>query len=191
MEDSTIPSVDQNPSMVVTAPPQASEPAPQPFQNQYQTAMRGEIIIKMRQLNSGANWFNWIAGLSMVNTLIAISGSHWNFLAGLGSTQIVTAIATLPKLNLGTAGIAIAIIFNLIISGILALFAYFAKKRQTWAFLVGMILYAVDGLIFLLGMDLLSIGFHIFALFFIFKGFQACREINQIESELVNPAFKI
>src|SRR5689334_876870 len=115
MEETTNPQSDPSQSNVETQPTTAVPANPEPFKNQYQIAMQGEIIIKMRQLLSGANWFNWIAGLSMVNTLIAISGSNWNFLAGLGSTQIVTGIATLPKLNLGTAGIVIAIVFNLII----------------------------------------------------------------------------
>ncbi len=45
------------------------------------------------QLKSGASWFYWIAGLSAVNTISALSGSNWRFMFGLGITQIIDAFA--------------------------------------------------------------------------------------------------
>ena len=37
---------------------------------------------------SGANWFFWIAGLSLVNSLIILFSGEWSFIVGLGATQI-------------------------------------------------------------------------------------------------------
>ena len=46
----------------------------------------------LAQLRSGANWFYWIAGLSVVNSLIFAFGGKVSFIAGLGLTQIVDGI---------------------------------------------------------------------------------------------------
>lgn len=64
------------------------------------------------------------------------------------------------------------------VAGIVALFALLAGRRRGWAFIVGMALYALDGLVFLLFGDFLSAGFHAFALFGIFSGYRALREMD-------------
>ena len=46
----------------------------------------------LAQLKSGANWFYWIAGLSVVNSLIFAFGGHTSFIAGLGLTQLIDGI---------------------------------------------------------------------------------------------------
>ena len=43
--------------------------------------------------HSGANWFYWIAGLSLVNTILLYTGSEWVFVVGLGVTQLIDGIA--------------------------------------------------------------------------------------------------
>jgi hypothetical protein len=45
-----------------------------------------------QQLHRGAQWFYWIAGLSLVNALSAAFGSQWGFIIGLGITQVVSAV---------------------------------------------------------------------------------------------------
>jgi hypothetical protein len=122
--------------------------------------------ISPRALNS-ANWFFWIAGLSLVNSVIAMSGGNWQFFAGLGITQVLDAIGGIG----GSAGHAVALVINLFIAGVVCLFGYFARQGQKWAFIVGMILYAGDGVIFLLAGDIRSVAFHGVVLFFIIRGF--------------------
>src|SRR5690349_8489985 len=46
-----------------------------------------------RQVRSGARWFFWIGGLSLINTLIAMSGRGLVFIVGLGMTQIIDGFA--------------------------------------------------------------------------------------------------
>ena len=58
-------------------------------------------------------------------------------------------------------------------------FGIFANKRQHWAFIAGMILFGLDGMISLLIQDWLGLGFHAFALYCIFRGFAASREMNK------------
>ena len=50
---------------------------------------------------------------------------------------------------------------------------------MAWIFIVGTVLYVLDGVIFLLFGDILSIGFHAFALFFIIRGFLAANKLSK------------
>jgi hypothetical protein len=130
------------------------------------------------RIKNGANWFYWIGGISLVNSLILLFGGNWNFFAGLGLTQIVDAIA----LNVSeTDGFSIAKIIALLLdSAIVGIFigcGFFAGKLQIWAFIVGMVLYALDGILILVLGSYLAAGFHVFVLFMIFRGLKAAREL--------------
>lgn len=130
----------------------------------------------------GANWFFWIAGLSLVNTAILLSGGDRNFVIGLGIASIMAAFGVgaaqaNPEAALIIKGVAL--VFCLVASGVFAGFGALARRRHTWAFALGMTLYAFDALIYLLVQDWMSFGFHIFALVCLWSGLKACRELNQ------------
>jgi hypothetical protein len=72
-------------------------------------------------------------------------------------------------------------IINVGIAGLFVLFGLSAHKKHAWAFVVGMILYALDGLLFVLVGDYLAIGFHALALFFLYRGFKAMKELKAME----------
>ena len=126
------------------------------------------------QMKSGASWFYWIAALSLVNSIAAFTGSDWRFILGLGITQIIDAFG----LSVEGAGKIIALVLSLITAGVLIGFGVLAGKRHTWAFIVGMVLFALDGVIFLLAQDWIGVAFHAFVLYCFFRGFKACRELN-------------
>lgn len=137
-----------------------------------------------RAVSGGASWFYWIAGLSLVNSAIVLFGGQWNFIVGLGVTQIIDAIASVAAQELGSSAstIARAVAFtgDLMVAGVFVLFGVFANKRHAWAFIVGMVLYALDGMLFLLVGDWLSVGFHGFALFCIWAGSSANRKLTAL-----------
>ncbi len=128
------------------------------------------------QIKGGASWFFWIAGLSIINTIIFLAGAQWSFIIGLGVTQLVAGVAS----EAGSSAKIVAFIVTLIFAGIFVFFGIFSGKRHNWAFIVGMILYALDGLLFLLVPDWLSIGFHVFALFCIFAGLRANFKLKRL-----------
>jgi len=132
-----------------------------------------------RRFKSGANWFFWIAGLSIINSIILIAGGKWNFIVGLGITQLIDAIAS----EIGTAGMGVALVLDIIVAGIFVIFGIFARKRYTWSFIIGMILYALDGVLFFVVQDWLGIGFHILVLFFIYSGLSAMKKLSQMKQE--------
>jgi hypothetical protein len=136
------------------------------------------------QVRNGANWFYWIAGLSAINSFIYMSGSDVSFLAGLGFTQLAEGLVDAGIENGMPSGLKIvAIGFNFVVVAMFGLFGYYANKRFLTAFITGIVLYFLDALLVLLlgiffGASLFSAGFHAFALFFIIRGFLACRTLN-------------
>jgi len=129
-----------------------------------------------QQCASGANWFYWIAALSLINSVIFISGGNLSFIAGLGITQIIEGISG----QFGSIAKYIALGFNIMIAGIFAVFGVLANKRLTFAFIMGMLFYLLDGLIFILVKDIAGIIFHGVVLYFIYKGFVAMRKLNKL-----------
>ncbi|MBN1473282.1 MAG: hypothetical protein JW914_01575 [Syntrophaceae bacterium] len=134
----------------------------------------------------GASWFFWIAGLSLINSVILLAGGQWSFIVGLGITQIIDSVGLAASGEAGNVGKIVAFIFDLMAAGVFVLFGVLARRGYGGAFIVGMIVYALDGLLFLLVKDLLSIGFHVFALFFIYGGYSAYKKLKSMGT--VSPA---
>jgi hypothetical protein len=170
-------------------PEPAAEAAEIPEEVDEESQKREQVTAAVLRLESsfkgGANWFFWIAALSIINTILIVSGSGWSFVVGLGVTQIVDAIMAALKEN-GTlssgVSIAIAFVFDLIAAGVFVVFGILCRARQMWAFWVGMALYLLDGLIFLMVSDFLSLGFHVLVLFFIYGGLKAGRQLQALEN---------
>jgi len=139
--------------------------------------LMGDKMNLERQFKSGADWFFWIAGLSLINTVIMLSGGGLNFVIGLGITQLVDGIAG----NFGGIAKFIALGFDLFVAFAFVGFGLLARKRYNWAFILGMVFYAIDGLLFFLVFDLLAIGFHIFVLYCLFTGLRANNRIREFE----------
>lgn len=125
-----------------------------------------------RVVQNAANWFYWIAALSLINTISLLAGSDFGFIVGLGITQIFDGILFELMGEFSAWNLIPAFVF----SGTFAVIGYYANKHFKNAFLLGMIFYGFDTILFVIVMDVISIGFHIFALFMIFKGFKHLKE---------------
>ena len=154
-------------------------------QSYEQSHLESERIQLEQAMKSGTNWFYWIAALSLVNTAISFSGTNRAFGLGLGVTQIFDAFAN--ELDGGLR--AIPLIMGLTITAGFALFGYLGGNKQTWAIVTGMSLYLLDGLLLLLlavlglGLPIIGILIHAYALYGLFNGFSACRELKKLEAE--------
>ena len=149
---------------------------------------RAQEIEKLRTaFLSGANWFFWIAGLSLVNSVILLFSGEWSFVIGLGATQVVDGIASVvveeAEADMVMIVRIVALCLDVFIALVFVLFGWLARKRMALAFIVGMLVYFVDGLIFLLVQDWMSIGFHGFALFWIFGGLSAMKKLAKMEAQ--------
>jgi hypothetical protein len=135
------------------------------------------------RIRNGANWFYWIGGLTVINTAIVLMKGSWNFINGLGITQVFQVLSD-SLLGAGSGSRALATGFSAAMAGLFALFGVFAHKRRYWAFIAGITLYFLDTFIFLIGPDWLSLGFHAFALVWLVMGLAAVKQLRDIEKKL-------
>jgi hypothetical protein len=105
-----------------------------------------------------ARWFYWIAGLSLVNVFAA--SSHVVFVVGLALGEILPTAAAV------------------VLAGVFALFGVLAHKGHIWAYIVGMILYAVDAALCALATEWLAVAFHAYVLWWLFMGVKANLELK-------------
>ncbi len=143
-----------------TPPPAAMDP-------------RVSIILRMRR---GAGWFLTIAILSGVNALLQIFDAKIRFIFGLGITQVVDAVA--HGMERGTM---VVIVVDGLFILMLVLCSRWAKTGSQGAFLGGMIAYALDGILLLLFRMWLDAAVHAYALWMIWQGYSASRELAQLQ----------
>ncbi|MEP1472451.1 MAG: hypothetical protein ABJK25_15890 [Halieaceae bacterium] len=137
------------------------------------------------KFRSGTNWFYWIAGLSILNSIAIYAGNDWVFIIGLGITQLTDGtamhLAEIYPVE-GNHFRTLSLVVDLLASAVFFVFGWLSNKRNSFAYLMGMGLYLGDGLIFLLVEDWMSIGFHVFAFYFMVSGYLALRNLREKES---------
>jgi hypothetical protein len=117
---------------------------------------------------SGARWFWWIVGLSIVNIVMFQSGSNTSFVIGLGMTSVSDAIFADAK--------AIGFAIDAVVLGFFGLMGLYAQRGKLWAFYLGTVVYILDALIYLYFEDWMSVAFHGLVIFYLVKGAAALRE---------------
>jgi hypothetical protein len=138
------------------------------------------------KIESGANWFYFVAGVSFVNAIAAVLGSTWSFIIGLGLSQMLTDFVRWAVI-FDTWSIAIKgmlVLFNLALLAGLAYLGWRARQPNTTLFGIGISLFALDTLLFLISLDWIGVAFHALVLFFMWKGFSAARQFRRLEAAL-------
>jgi hypothetical protein len=170
-------------------PPVPAQPVvrlPNPPGNEH-LALETKVATLLARGKNGAHWFYWVAALSLVNSVIILAGGQFHFVIGLGVTAIVDALAAVigqQNPEIGPILKGIALVFALGAAAIVALFGWLSAKRYTIAMGIGMVLYLLDGALYLLLGDFFSAGFHAFALYCMWNGLQAHRELAELEKSL-------
>src|SRR5215469_2722671 len=79
---------ERTPSMASTGldlgTPQPSDP---------QAAYRTQVVMALAGIRRSAGWFDWIAALSIVNSVISLFNGSWHFVVGLGITELIDGLA--------------------------------------------------------------------------------------------------
>jgi hypothetical protein len=125
---------------------------------------------KVAEMRMGANWFFWVAILSLISSLLVWYYGFANHLVGLGINEYFAHQAAA-----GNSGPMFALAMSFVFAAILAGFGYFARKGNDVVFILGAFLYFVDAVVLLGYREFFAFSFHIFALYFIFKGLLASR----------------
>jgi hypothetical protein len=133
----------------------AATPAPALPANVAELAQRTPGVV------SGARWFWWIAGLSLVNVACDIAHADISFVMGLAFTQLAHAMF---HANLG-----IAFVVDAFFIGGFYLLGRQAQRGQMWAFLLGIVVYVCDALVYVKFESWMPVAFHALALFYIAK----------------------
>src|SRR3954470_12108646 len=133
-----------------------------------------------RTVKAGASWFLMVGVLSLVNSVLSMSGAGIRFIFGLGIAQFVDALAR----QAGQSGFALSLIINGCAAGVFVLFWNFARKGEHWAFLVGIGLYAMDALVMLMSHDILAVAFHAYALYRIYRRLKGNKAMKHFVEKL-------
>jgi len=134
-------------------------------------------------MQSGARWFFWIAALSVINSIIIMFEGNWSFLAGLGITYFISGFGIALAKDIGNAANIIALVLDILVGAFFVFLGVFAGKGHTWAFIIGLVIYVLDGLIFLVFQDWLPLAFHVFVVYCLYRGLAANRTLKQYEAE--------
>jgi hypothetical protein len=160
------------------------EPQFQPSPDSSQLLIIQRKLFLDNRIRSGTNWFYWIAALSLINTVVYLFGGSFTFVTGLGVTQIVDGFMSLLAKDLGSGGgIARFIGFGIdvLFAGVFVAFGIFGRKRVRLAIILGMVLYALDGVLLLVFQVYLGAGFHAFVLFNIGGCLGSISELEKLE----------
>ena len=142
------------------------------------TTTTTDLATLRSRAQSGVGWFYWIAGLSLVNSIVAATGSQWGFMAGLGVTQLIDGMAQ----SVGSGAKPVALALDVLVAGMVVGVGV-AASRNAGVYLAGMIAYALDAALFAVAGDWIGLGFHGLVLYFLWNGWSAQRELAKRNPE--------
>ena len=124
-----------------------------------------QINMKLEQKKKNAiDWFYWIAGISLLNTLLLMTKSSIYLLFGLGISNLIVATGmAFSQTSNSWVPQLISFILASLFSGFFILVGRKGMESRRWV-IVGLIIYALDLIPLILLDDVLSVGFHLFAL---------------------------
>ncbi|MHB2016528.1 MAG: hypothetical protein ACYCW6_06220 [Candidatus Xenobia bacterium] len=153
--------------------PNPATPTPDPAQiREQQKRLLGHVA------RVTASWFNWIAGLSIVNTVLTYTHARLYMLGGLGITRICDYVGMKQH---GLQGITFGL--DIFLAVMYFAIGAWAVKGKKSAFVLGMALYALDALIYVpfvmqgLWVDL---AFHAYVLYRLFPGLKAATALQRL-----------
>src|SRR5262245_20425284 len=101
----------------------------------------------VKKTKTGRAWLYWIAGLSIINSVIILTGSNWGFVLGLTLTQVIDFVCRGIAAEFGWGAKLFALVLDLAIAGFFVALGIFARRRRTWPFVVALVLYGIDPLL--------------------------------------------
>jgi hypothetical protein len=150
-----------------------------------QSAEQQEVrrrMLLLRRAKGGINWFYWVAGLTIINTIIFVTGRIPNYFLGLGVAQLVDGytVAVANGTEIAPLMHWVAAAMDLLLSSIFLLFGYRGQRSYRSWIVAGIVLYTLDGMVFLLLGVWLGVAFHAFVIYSLVRGLRAMDELNRI-----------
>ena len=128
----------------------------------------------VEEVRRAAYWFFGIAALSIINSFLVSKGTF--FILGLALSQLVDGVVMeiTGEQNL---------VYSFLPALLFIVFGYFGAKMQRWAFIVGALVYAGDGVIYFVFEEWLAGGIHIFILYKLYQGYRSLDEYEELEAK--------
>ena len=139
--------------------------------------LRFQLVHRRSQ---GGAWFYWIAGASILNSVLSAAGSEWGLAVGLGITYLIDGFA--QALAEATSTPAYAFVIDIAVASSFILIGRAARRGNLAWYAVGTALYLLDGLLFVLVQDVLGIVVHAIAVYGLVTGWRAARALKQFEA---------
>jgi hypothetical protein len=140
-----------------------------------------------KKIKNGGSWFYWIAVLSLINSIVILSGANWGFVLGLSLTQVIDyGVREFVAKEFGFIAKAVAFVIDLAAAGLFITFGIYARRNHAWAFIAGIVIYGFDTIVTLLTVftgNWLGIIWHGWALFGLFVGLKAANKWRAIIRE--------
>ncbi len=131
-----------------------------------------------------ATAFFWIAGLSLLNTILIMAGFEWGFSCGLGITLLIDVMSLVIFEETGGTSVifsTVALVVNLGIAWLFVKFGMWTSQRRQKALLVGIVLYSLDTILFLVATDFIGAGFHALILCTLISGHMAGKKLDELQ----------
>lgn len=134
-------------------------------------AIPAEQILKnlRKAMKSTGSTFLWIAGLSLLNTILVLTKTNIMMLGGLGITLVIDVLFSQAGAQIQPIGFGI----NITIAFMFVALGMWAGKGHKLAFYIGMGLYALDACLYLFIQDWINIAFHGYFLYLLYKGLKS------------------
>lgn len=135
-----------------------------------------------KTIKGSGSWFWWVAGLSIANSVAAMLELKYGMILGLGLGQFIDAMfffdADGNSLDPSVFARVVHLFLTASVVGVFLILGYFARRFSIAAFVVGMVLYALDALLFVLVGDWVAVGFHAFVLLMLWGGLSVLRAVR-------------
>ncbi len=127
-------------------------------------------------LKYGANWFNYVGVLALVYLVCVFNGleSKWLNFIQLGLYTLVEAEAMTTEMWLIFAMAA----------ALFLVFANFARRKFRQAFVLGILLYALDAVLCLKSGNFAALALHVLALLGLMGGYLGLKQVLSMETQL-------
>ena len=139
--------------------------------------------ILWRRIQYAGNWWYWIAGITIVNTVLLFSHSTWGFAIGTGITDVVYGFTTVYP-----GFLVPGVVIEIMIVGLIGLWGYLCQRGMLWAFWVGLILYGVDTVLEVLMKQWIGAAFHAYAIYSIYQGVVAINLLKKLDKAVAAQA---
>ena len=140
-------------------------------------------VALVKRVESGGRWFYWIAALSAINFVLFFMGRSMGFALGTTIDWVLQGI--LEEL----ADPSAAWIAHVVVIAFFAFLGVRATAGAQWAFVLGGVVYAIDGLLLLSFGDWIGIVVHAIALFAIVSAIVSLRRLRSTPAVASLPSY--